>query len=251
MCFFEKPAEATWPCWYYMSKYVSKITQGGNVMILPERCGELAHAWGLWAFHSSMLFHFVLALPVAQRHPFGQVPSSRCCFRSASGLDIGFERRLAAVWGKCRSAAWNPLCLHFHHSRHPAGLLRGIGSHFVAVEYRADPGNRCSGSLGRIESYSVAVAVRAVPGSRFFDHQVGIQLGRIRSGPRCHIGSCLADPVDHIGRRVFAGHTLGILGRVLVGRTLGIPGTVLVGHSFPVGRRTAADRRTETYCLFR
>lgn len=86
------------------------------------------------------------------------------------------------------------------------------------------------------------MVARAVPGSRFFGLQAGIPLGRTRSGPPSHIGSHLADPVDPVDRterRVFAGHTLGILG------------TVLADHSFLAGRCTAADRRTETYCLFR
>lgn len=115
------------------------------MVILPEHCGELAHAWELWAFHSSVLSHSALAFPVAQRHHFGRVPSSPCCFRTGSGLG-DFRRRLAltgVVWWNCRTAAWS----------HPAGHLEDIGSHFVAVAVRADPGIRCSGSLGRIGSH--------------------------------------------------------------------------------------------------
>ena len=236
MCFFEKPAEATWPWWYYMSRLVSKVTLDVDVVVLPERCGELARAWALWPFHSSMLYHLVLAFPVAQRQLFGQGSSSRCCFRSGPGSVDDFGRRLAGVSRNCCTAAWNHLGHRFHRSRQPAGHLDGIESRSVAVAVRADLGIRYSGPLERIGSHSAAV-VRAVPGSRFFVPQTGIPLGRIRFGPLSHIESHLADSVDHIERTVFAGHTLGILG------------TVAVGHSFLVGRRTVADRRIETCCF--
>ena len=105
--------------------------------------------------------------------------------------------------------------------------------------------NRSIDLLEGIESCSPALA--ALPA--LDTHFVGLRMHSLHSGPQVHPGNrlvVLAGFVVRTESTMSVDRKLGSPDAAAVVRRLGFLAVALVGRNCPVGRHTAADRRTET-----